>query len=77
MYVQEAISGITRSHTIDHHQILEGQCISENLRTSAIYHAHKLLAIEKANLQLVNLEGVVVDLQRHGAILVQERENAR
>lgn len=69
MHAQEAKNGISRSHTVDHHQILERQYIRDNLRTRAILYARGLLAIEKVDLQLVHLEGIVVELQCQVAVL--------
>lgn len=76
LYVKEAMSGVNRSHTVDLHQLLETQCLGDNLQTGAILQAHALLATEKARLHLATLEGAIADLQNNGAILVEERNQA-
>lgn len=72
MHVKEATNGISRSYTIEHHKILEAQGVGNNLRIEAILATCSLHTVKKAGLQLVNLEGVVLDLQRVSAILAHE-----
>lgn len=72
MYTKKDMNGITRSHTVEHHEILQAQGLGDNLQTGAILAAHSLLVIEQAGLQLDTLEGVVLDLQQGKSILAHE-----
>lgn len=76
VYAQEAIIGISWSHTVEHHQVLEAQGVEDNLRTALILQARAVLASEHASIQLKALGDTVHELQRGSNILAAERDQA-
>lgn len=55
-YIKEALNGLPRSLTVEHHQHLLDQGLGENPRMGAIHFTWGLLTVEQAGLQLGALE---------------------
>lgn len=49
-YLKEVSLGVSWSHTMDFHQLLGNQCLSDNLHTSAIIATRSLIVTEYAEL---------------------------